>query len=164
MSLDLPIRFKHTDAASEGLSNKDLELGPEFSEVELFYSEEPFEIVLAFMVIEESELMQAAANSFFRDEEQMKSTLFYYLEEGVAREGFAVTNAKVDITYPNIGELTVLGSANAVCNGFYLGVDMLAFKNDEVYVFVYEYYYKEHLPLLPCLTGINQRIEAFRKS
>ena len=42
MAWELSASFERLDAASEGMSNKDMGLGPDFSEVELFLSEEPY--------------------------------------------------------------------------------------------------------------------------
>jgi hypothetical protein len=47
----LPSRFEHIDADSEGLSNRDLGLGPDFSKVVLFRSDEPHELVYAYLTI-----------------------------------------------------------------------------------------------------------------
>lgn len=47
----LSVRFKHVDATGTGLSNKDLGLGPTWSEVELFRSDKPSELIYAYLTI-----------------------------------------------------------------------------------------------------------------
>lgn len=51
----LPSRFEHIDAASEELSNSDLGLGPDWSEVELFRSQEPYELIYVYLTIMEKD-------------------------------------------------------------------------------------------------------------
>jgi len=163
MSSDLPVKFEHVDAASEGMSNKDFELGPEFSEVELFLSDEPFQEVFAYMTIIESRAEQAVSDNFLRDEEQVKSQILYYLKQGAIEEGVVLTDVELHTTFPNVGELAILGSGEATFDTMRLGYDLLIFKNGKVYVSVAEYYMGEHLSIVSCTEGINRRIESFRK-
>jgi hypothetical protein len=164
MSPDLPARFDHVDAASEGMSNRDLELGPEFSEVELFFSEEPFQMVFAYMTIIESQLERAASDSLMRDEEQFKSIILAALEEGAIQEGIEWSGiSEIRVSYPDIGDLAVLGQGEATSYGATIAYEELAFKNDKVYVFVIQYYTAEGVSLVPLAEGVNQRIKVFRE-
>jgi hypothetical protein len=163
MSLDLPARFDRVDAASEGMSNRDLGLGPEFSEVELFLSDEPFQMVLAYMTIAASRVERAAMDEWMRDEEQLKSSLLYWLEVGFLEEGMEVPDVELHVTYPKIGQLAAMASGEVAIYGMREGVEILIFKNDEVYVSVCQVYLGSGVPLVPLAEGINQRIEAFSK-
>ena len=82
MSSALPTRFQHVDAASEGMSNEDLALGPEFSEVEMFVADEPFQQICAYMTVMKSPIQRAGEDRFIRDEEQVKSTVLDCFEMG----------------------------------------------------------------------------------
>lgn len=162
MSLDLPARFERVDAASEGLSNEDLGLGSEFSEVQLFLSEEPFQMVYGFLLITGSRIEQAGVDAIMRDEEQVKSVILAGLEEGAAEENVPLSDVETRITYPDIADLCVLGEGSFKSSGFNFGFDYLMFKNGNVYVFVASLYMGEGSPLVPVARGINERIQTLR--
>lgn len=162
MSPELPASFERLEAAIEGLSNRDMELGSDFSEVELFLSEEPYQMVFAYLTIIESRLERASSDAFMKDEEQIKSVVIGGLREGVAEEGVELENVEVQVTYPNIGDLAVLGSGTMSAYGFSMGYDMLIFKSNKVYVFIVSMYLLgESAPLVPLAEGIEQRIGMF---
>ena len=163
MSSDLPARFEHLDAAAEGMSNEDLGIGPEFSEVELFLCEEPFQMVFAYMTVIESRIEQAASDAFMRDEEQLKSSILYWLEVGFVEEGMELPDVELHVTYPDIGELAAMGSGEMTIYGVQMGLDLLIFKKDEAYVYICQSYYGSGLSVAPLAEGVNQRIEALRK-
>jgi len=159
MSSELPARFGHLDAASEGMSNEDMGLGPEYSEIELFLREEPFQMVYATMTIVETKTGRAAMDEIIRDEEQLKSSLLYWMEVGFAEEGMEFSEVEFHVTYPSIGQLAVMVSGRTSIYGTSMGFEYLLFKNDEVYVEIYNTYYGSSLSLVPLANGINQRIE-----
>ena len=162
MSPDLPGRFEQLDAASEGLSNKDLGLGPDFSEVELFLSVEPYQMIFVYLCIVESKVERASADAVFKDEEQVKSIILEGLRIGVAEEGMELSGADVEITYPKIGDLAVFGSGTMSTYGMSLGYDLLFFKVGKVYVFIGSNYLPgESQPLVPIAREIEHRIGMF---
>ncbi len=77
----LPVSFEHLDAASEGMSNKDLGLGPKASEVVLFLSEEPYQMIWGFLGIIESRSEHATTDALFRDEQQVRNTIYWGLKK-----------------------------------------------------------------------------------
>jgi len=159
MSSDLPTGFEHLDAASEGMSNEDLGLGPEYSEVELFLREEPFLEVYAYMTIVETQTERAVMDELMRDEEQLKSSLLYWLEAGFVAEGMELPEVECDVTHPSIGELAAMVSGQFSMYGTNVGFEYLTFKNDKAYVEIYQYYLRSGLSLVSLANGINQRIE-----
>jgi len=162
MAWELSASFERLDAASEGLSNEDLELGSDFSEVELFLSEEPYQIVFAYLCIIESRLEQASSDAFMKDEEQIESMVVENLRAGAAEEGVELSEANVEVSYPDIGDLAVLGSGIMSAYGFSMGYDFLMFKSNKVYVFIASIYLPgEKVSLAPLAIGIEQRIGVF---
>jgi len=160
MSSDLPTGFEHLDAASEGMSNEDLGLGPEYSEVELFLREEPFLEVYATMTIIETQTEQAAMNALMRDEERLKASVLYWLEVGFVEEGMELPEIEFDVTHPSIGELAATVSGQFSMYSTNVGFEYLVFKNDKAYVEIYQYYFGgSGLSLVSLANGINQRIE-----
>ncbi len=156
LTLLLPARFEHLDAASEGMSNEDMELGPDASEVQLFFSEDPFQMVYCFMGIEESKIEQASFDRGIEDEYQIKAMLENALKEGAAEEGFEVKVPIIEITYPDIGDSALLGEGYMESYGFQYGFDTLWFRSNTVFVFFYSMYMSsDKEPLLP----IAQEIE-----
>jgi len=162
MTWELSASFERLDAASEGLSNEDIELGPDFSEVELFLSEEPYQVVFAYLTIIESQLERASSDALMRDEEQIESMVLENLRAGAAEEGVELSGANVEVTYPDIGDLAVLGSGTVGAYGVSMGYDMLIFKSNKVYVFIASIYLPgEKVSLAPLAIGIEQRILVF---
>ena len=162
MSSELPTSFERLDAASEGLSNEDMELGSDFSEVELFLSEEPYQMVFAYLGIIESQLERASSDALMRDKEQIESMVLENLRAGAAEEGGELSEATVEVTHPDVGDLAVLGSGTVGAYGASIGYDMLIFKSNKVYVFIFSMYLpRESVPLALLARGIEQRIGMF---
>ncbi|MFC1952469.1 hypothetical protein ACFLV8_02355 [Chloroflexota bacterium] len=159
MSLELPESFERLDAVSEGLSNKDLGLGSDFSEVELFLSEEPYQAVFAYLTIMESQIERASTDTLIRDEEQIKAMVLENLRAGAAEEGSELSDVDVEVTYPSIGNLAALGSGTIGAYGVSMGYDILIFKSNKVYVSVFSMYLPgESVSLVPLTKGIERRI------
>lgn len=162
ITLLLPVRFEHLDAASEGMSNEDMGLGPDASEVQLFFSEDPFQMVYCFMAIEESKIEQAAFDRGMEDEYQIKAMIENALKEGAAEEGFEVTLPIIDITYPDIGDSALLGEGYMESYGFQFGFDTLWFRSNTVFVFLYSTYMSSGKePLLPIAQEIEKRLNNY---
>ncbi len=136
MSTELPSNFKNIDAASEGMSNKDMELGPDWSEVELFLSENPFQMIFSYMSIIESQVERATADALLKNEEQIKTLVMESLKAGAAEEGVEFAEITVDITYPDLGDMAILGSGAMSIIGIDFKYEILMFRVNKVYVTV----------------------------
>lgn len=140
----LPSVFEHIDAASEGLSNEDLGLGPECSEVEVFLREEPYQLIYTFLGIEKSRIGKASSDALFRDDEQVKAMIEYNVQLGAEEAGMYDHRIEnIETFHPDIGDLAILGSAVATSFGFYYGFDCLFFRRGDVYIFMYSVYLSE---------------------
>ena len=64
------------------MSNQDLGLGPDFSEVELFVQEDPFRMLACYMTIAENFLERKMLDAICKDDEQVISILQTNLTEG----------------------------------------------------------------------------------
>jgi hypothetical protein len=164
MSSDLPDRFEHVDSAREGFPRTDMQLGPEFSEVEVFLSREPSQKIIAYMRIIEAESERAATDSLLKDEKSMKSGLLWEFMEVEAAEQIAWSEiGAIHIAQHDIGDFAVSARGEAAGDGLELGIDILAFKSDKVYVFILQYYLTgEGISLVSLAEGIARRIEALR--
>jgi hypothetical protein len=159
----LPARFEHLDAASEGMSNEDMGLGPTASEVELFISPEPYQMIYGFIEIVETLTQRYAQDAVYRDEQQVRNLVYQGLKEGAASQGYELSESEVeiDITYPNIADLAVLGEGRVTMYASY-GFDMLIFRSNEVYVYLYSLDLSpERQQLAPIATEIAHRISMF---
>jgi len=158
----LPANFEHLDAASEGMSNKDMGLGPEASEVELFFSEEPYEMIYGLLTIFESRIEQAGADAIFRDEQQIKSLIAESIKSGFTEEDIEFSDIQTQITYPNIADFAVLGEGQITMYGISAGFDILWFRSNKVYVYLYSLYLSpEKQSLVPLAREIEHRIGMF---
>jgi len=158
----LPASFEHIDATSEGLSNKDMGLGPDASEVELFLSEEPYQMIYCFLMISERRTDQASFDAIMKDEDQIESIIIENLKAGAVEEGFELDVPEIQITYPNIADLATLGEGYFSTFGMSMGFDMLWFRSNKVYVFTYSVYLStEKQSLVPIAKEIECRIATF---
>ncbi len=162
MSSELSSSFERLDAASEGMSNRDIGLGPDWSEVELFLSEEPYQMIFAYFAIIESQVERASSDALIRDEEQVESVVIDSLRAGAAEEGGELSDVAIQVTCPGVGDLSVLGSGTMSAYGVSVGYDILIFKSNKVYVFICSSYLPgESVSLIPSAEGIEQRIGMF---
>ena len=158
----LPASFEHVDAASEGLSNADMGLGSDCSEVELFLSEEPYQMIYCFLMIIESRIERATSDAILKDEQQITSMIVESLKAGAIEEGFELEVPEVQVTYPDIADLAVLGEGRMTTYGMSIGFDMLFFKSNKVYVFIYSMDLSlEKQSLVPLAREIEHRIGMF---
>lgn len=157
----LPTGFERLDAASEGMSNKDMELGPDFGEVEVFLNEEPYQVIFAYLGIFESRIDQASSDAFLKDDEMVESMIIENIKAGAAEEGVEA-DVVVDITHPQLGDLAMLGKGTMSAFGVYMGYDMLVFKVNKVYVFIMSIYLSDdNESLLPIGKEIAHRINMY---
>jgi hypothetical protein len=161
MSSELPACFERLDAASEGFSNEDMGLGSDCSEVELFFCEDPLQVIYAYFSIIESQTERATTDALLRDEEQIKSMVIEGIQ-AAAEGGLGSMDVDTNITYPDIGDLAVLGSGTVSAYGASIGYDILIFKSNKVYVFIFSVYLPgENVSLIPLAEEIEQRIGTF---
>lgn len=137
----LPDSFEQIDAASEGLSNKDMGLGSEFSEVEVFLSEDPYQLIYTFAFVTKSKVEKAGSDAVFRDDEQVENMLMEGIRIGAEEEGiYDISYADIEITHPNIGNMAVWGTGVMKTSGIGVGLDILWFRRSDTYVFLYSTY------------------------
>jgi len=162
LSTELGTGFERLDAAAEGMSNRDMQLGSDFSEVQVFLSAEPYQMVFTYMAVVERRSDQVAQDAFMRDEKQIRQLVVENLQQGASEEGVDVSDAKVEITYPTLGDQAVLGTGSFTASSVGIGFDLLMFRSQTVLVFVASVYLPgENKGLLPVGTGIEQRIKSF---
>jgi len=113
------------------------------------------------MGIIESRIEQASSDTFLKDDEMVEDLLVESIKAGAAEEGVDL-DVLVSITHPQIGDLAVLGEGTMSSYGYYIGYDVLMFKVNKVYVFVWSMYYSEdHEPLLKIGREIVHRINMY---
>ncbi|MFC1847055.1 hypothetical protein ACFLYS_03250 [Chloroflexota bacterium] len=155
----LPSRFYPIDAANEGLSNAQMGLGSDCSEVMVFLSDDPYQLIYCFFGIDETKSGQASTDAMLRDEDSLRDLIAYYIELGALEKGFVVDVPTVDISYPNIGNLSVLAEGFLTMEGFTFGFDFLGFRSESVFIFIYSLYYSsERSELTPIGYGLEQRL------
>ena len=162
LSLLLPSRFEQIDAASEGLSNEDMGLGSDYSEVYLFLSEDPFQLIYCVLGISKSRVERAMWDEQLEDDYLMKSMVVETLKAGAAEEGIEITVPDVEITHPDIGDSSLCGQSYMESYGSQLGVDILWFRCNTVYVLTNSVYTSaDKVSLIPIGEEIEKRIGKF---
>jgi len=162
LSLLLPSGFEQLDAASEGMSNEDLELGSYCSEVQLFFSEDLVQTIWCFLMIDESRIEQVSFDKQLEDEYNFKVLLEDTIIEGAAEEGIEVTVPVIEITHPSIGDSAVLGEGYMESYGYHSGFDTLWFRSNTVFVIFYSTYTSsDNQPLLPIAQKVENRLSGY---
>ena len=158
----LPPSFERIDAAAEGFSNSQLGLGPSFSEVEAFLLADPFQLIYCSYTIVDSVVQRAIEDADIKNEERVRN----YIDSGIK----AGLEPRIDygpvytrITYPNIGELAVLGEGTIRAGEVTVGYDTLIFKENKVYVVLWSFYYSPKSAELPFLAkSIIEKINKYK--
>jgi len=158
----LPSNFEHLDANKEGYSHEDLGLSKQASEVELFSSGEPFQIIYSYFAIYEKRTQQNDIDVLMKDDQQAQYFYQESIKELASKEGLDVTVSDVKVTHPEIGDLALLTEGSTTTHGTISCFDSLTFKLNNVYVFVYSIYYSsDRLSLIPIAQEIEQHITNF---
>ena len=158
----LPTTFDKVDAASEGMSNADLELGDDVSEVELFISDEPFQMIYGLLYIGESRIERASFDAIMNDETMISDLIIENVKAGALEEGFELGEVDINITYPTLGDSAFLGEGFMSTVGLSAGFDALWFRSNKVYVILYSVYYTpEKQTLLPIAKELERRISQY---
>lgn len=133
----LPDRFAQVDPASEGMSNKDMGLGSDCSEVQLFVSNDPFQMVYGFMAIIDSSIEGAVFDRQLEDDNSMKDMIKEAILAGAEEQGVQAAIPDILVSHPDIGDSSIYGKGSLEILGFYFGFDILFFRNNKVYIFLY---------------------------
>jgi hypothetical protein len=102
-------------------------------------------------------------DKLLQDDEMMKSTLLYWLEEGFIEEDMEMPDIDLKITHPNVGQSASMGSAEIDMYGLSLEFSTLAFRDNEVYVDIYQVSTGDGLSLVQLANGIIQRMATLRE-
>ena len=158
----LPAAFDKVDAASEGMSNADLGLGDDFSEVQVFISDEPFQMIYGVLAIIDSRIERSSVDAIMNDETMISNLIKENVKAGALEEGFEMGEIELNITYPTLGDSAFLGEGYMTIVGLSAGFDALWFRSNKVYVMVYSVYYTlERQRLLPIGEELERRISQY---
>jgi hypothetical protein len=142
LSKVLPSQFKQLDAAEEGMSNADMGLGEEFSEVQAYLSENPYQVAFAYYGIVEDAAERAESEAVFNNEDEFKKLMMDSFISGLSGGSDTTPDMTMDITTPDIGDKAALSRGTVNINGAEIGYGILFFRINKAYVFV-------------CVVGIN---------
>lgn len=163
MSGELPSYFERLDAASEGMSNKDLGLGSGFTEVQLYMSSSPYQVVYGYYTITKSKVEQAATDDLLRADNQIRSILQVTLEDELHKQGSDSNDFGMSVSHPNIGDSAAVGEGYFSAYGAYYGFDIAMFRRRYVIVAIASVYSQEDKQsLVPIATAVDGRIVNFK--
>jgi hypothetical protein len=164
LSALLPPSFKKADAAAEGFSNEDLALGPDFSEVELFMREDPFQFIVCYMGIVEDSFTRSMLDAVFKDDEQVKALIETNMMQGLGAADVDTGELNLQITHPDIGDAAVFGEGYISAAGINMGYDISVFREDNVFVNIESMYFSsEKQSIESFATEIVRRINTYGK-
>jgi hypothetical protein len=158
----LPDRFAQVDPASEGMSNKDMGLGSDCSEVQLFVSNDPFQMVYGFMAIIDSSIEGAVFDRQLEDDNSMKDMIKEAILAGAEEQGVQAAIPDILVSHPDIGDSSIFGKGSLEILGFYFGFDILFFRNNKVYIFLYSLSMtSDEVDLMSISKEVGNRVSAY---
>jgi len=135
----LPDRFAHVEAWRLQLSKENVGLGPDASEVEVFLSQEPYQLLYFFIRVVESVEEQDRAMDAIYDSQGVETTMKPYIEQAARRQDVESVSPRIEVFYPAIAGGAVLGQGRADLGEYDLHFDMLWFRSESPRAFVYLY-------------------------
>jgi hypothetical protein len=169
LSSVLPAGFVKLDewqALAQGVTRENLGLGPDASDLQIFRSDSPFQLVYGFLrIVEDASGQSAAARSLF-DEDSIRVMVATFFDFVAAEQGFDLPEPQVTVSYPAIGIGAALAEGEIDIQDGTLTFDMLSFRSadERVFGFVHSW----HLPgeqesVLSLGHEIERRITAFNR-
>jgi hypothetical protein len=166
LSQFLPNRFMQRDPVSHGLSKEIVGLSEDSSEVVVFLSVEPYQLLYWFLRVVESEEDRWDTNLAMYDEDKIKSIMAGYLKAAATRQGEEDAEPEVLVSYPDIAGGAILGEGLIELTEMEMTIrfDMLWLRSCDEMVFVYLYSWsvtEERESLIPIASEIEHRIANF---
>ena len=165
LSTLLPSNFYEENAAFLGMSNADLGLGSDVSEVELYVSDEPMQIIYSYMMVDDDPLMLSSFDGLIQDDAWVKdiiesSIIMGMVAEGISEEDF---DLQTQITHPDIGDSAVLGEGYISSMGITMGFDLCIFIENSAYVSLMSMTFStEKQSLEPLAREIVNRVKTYQ--
>ncbi len=143
ISLILPDSFEHVDAKSQGISASNMAVnGSEFATVQAFLSEEPLQLITAYLIVNKSNLEKLLSDAFASDDELIKSQLIEGIQAGAAEEGEYEIDVNADdilISHPNIGNIAAYAHITYEEDDLIFSYDSLSFRRNDKYILLFSY-------------------------
>ena len=158
----LPAGFDKVDAANKGISNADLGLGDDFSEVQLFIRDEPFQMIYAVAFISDSRIDRASMDIIMNNETLISNLIIENVKAGALQEGYELEDVELKITYPDLGDMAFLGEGHMSSVGLEIGFDAIWFRSNTMYIMLHSTYYtSKRYTQLPIANELERRISQF---
>ena len=166
LSTLLPANFSEENPALWGMSNADMDLGPDFSEVELFVSDDPLQMIACYMMVAEDSFTGSIFDTIFQDDEQVKEIIESGIMLGMVGEGISEEDVDLhtQITHPNIGDSAIAGEGYISSMGITMGYDLCIFRENSAYVYMMSMTFSEEKQSLePLAREIVNRIKMYQE-
>jgi hypothetical protein len=157
----LPPRFETRDPEAHRLSRKEVGLGEDASEVAVFLSRQPYQLLYWFLRVVEDEEEQRESSLTLGDADAFRETMAEYLAAAAEGQGVVGSAPEVRVSFPDIAGGATLGEGIVELDDSALLFDMLWFRSNDRRVFVYTYSWhlaEGNMPLLPIAEEIESRI------
>ena len=162
LSSFLPDSFEHVDADSIGYSTQQQEMDFDFSETEVFVKEYTFQLISCSYTIVGSVIQRASYDEQFKDEQLVKSLLLDEITNSDVGTEFNIEDINIDISYPQIGDMAILGECTYHIESHPFGSDLLVVKVGKVYLIIETLYHQWRQVKLPSIAEeIINRINEF---
>ncbi len=123
--------FRQVDPCDEGFRNEDLGLGPSFSEVRCYVSEQPFELVWLYMFVASGEFEKAAARAELRDQEAQEEAILASLRGGMAPEEAQWMEVAIEWSVPPLADTASMAQVTMDVYGEASQAEFLMFIQEE---------------------------------
>ena len=157
----LPPRFETRDPVAHRLSRKEVGLGEDASEVAVFLSRQPYQLLYWFLRVVEDEEEQREASLTLGDADAFRETMAGYLVAAAEGQGVVGSVPEVQVSFPDIASGAMLGEGMVELDDSALLFDMLWIRSRDRRVFVYTYSWHladGQMPLPPVAEEIESRV------
>jgi hypothetical protein len=164
MAENLPQRFKQVDADQVGMSTKNMDLGPGASEIQLFVSEEPMQVIYGFILISSNLIARCNDDAFMKDDQQFKNLILKNMREKASEQNVELSFPEIVISHPSLGDVCVFGTGNININGVNYKFDTLSLRKYQVYVMINSYYMEDEgsVSLIPLANEMIRRMDKLK--
>jgi len=164
MAENLPPRFQKTDAAQTFTAEKIADLGTGASEIQLFISNEPYQVIYSAVIKASGLLEQAYYDGLLKDDMQFKDYMLKYLRKSAAENSIQMTDPSFSVSHPSIGDISAYATSTINMEGEDYIYSAMIFKKYQVYIITVSLSFtdEDSVPINPLCIEIIHRMDKLK--
>jgi len=164
MAENLPPRFLKTDAAQIFAPEKIADLGTGASGIQLFISNEPYQVIYSVVIKASGFLEQAYYDGLLKDDKQFKDYMLKYLRKSATEYSIQMTDPSFSVSHPSIGDICAYATGTTNIDGEDYTYSTLIFKKYQVYILTVSLSFKDEasVSIIPIGNEIIKRMDTLK--